>query len=419
MPNRTRIRPASIIGAHPHGRKPGAGAASRPRRARGIDRYNLPLLGFRTMTSSAPTDPPCAPSVTAVTADLSLEAKVSALRQDFGALLPAAIAVYPSPPTGYRMRAEFRIWHRDERCHYAMYRPGESGTPYVIDDFPPGAAAITRLMPPLLAALNATPELRRRLFAAEFLTTMAGDALITLIYHRALTPVWQDAARTLADHLNCSLIGRSRKQKIVIGRDHVIQTLSVAGRRYCWQQIESAFTQPNAVINREMLAWTAEQARNLGGDLLELYCGNGNFTLVLAAQFERVLATEVAKLSVRAAHHNLAANGIDNVALVRMSSEEVGQALAGVRPFRRLRDIDLGAYRFSTLLVDPPRAGLDATTLALAKTFRNIFYISCNPQTLKSNLVELNATHRVAEFAVFDQFPGTHHLECGALLVRR
>ena len=369
------------------------------------------------MTSPAPTDPSRAPP--AATADLPLEAKISALREDFGTLLPGSISIHPSPVTGYRMRAEFRIWHQDERCHYAMYQPGASGAPYIIDDFPPGAAAIARRMPSLLAALNATPELRRRLFAAEFLTTMAGDALITLIYHRALDAAWQDAAETLAKHLDCSLIGRSRKQKIVIGRDYVVETLTVAGRSYSWQQIESGFTQPNAVINREMLAWTAEQARSLGGDLLELYCGNGNFTLVLAGRFERVLATEVAKLSVRAAHYNLETNGIDNVTLVRMSSEEVGEALAGVRPFRRLRDIDLGAYRFSTLLVDPPRAGLDATTLDLARTFSNIFYISCNPQTLKNNLLALNETHRVAEFAVFDQFPGTRHLECGALLVRR
>ena len=98
--------------------------------------------------------------------------------------------------------------------------------------------------------------------------------------------------------------------------------------------------------------------------------------------------------------------------------KETERAAAGYYAVR-LRDIDLGAYRFSTLLVDPPRAGLDATTLALAKTFRNIFYISCNPQTLKNNLLALNETHRVAEFAVFDQFPGTRHLECGALLVRR
>jgi len=40
-------------------------------------------------------------------------------------------------------------------------------------------------------------------------------------------------------------------------------------------------------------------------DLLELYCGNGNFTVPLAANFRRVVATEVSKASVTAAQHNM------------------------------------------------------------------------------------------------------------------
>jgi tRNA (uracil-5-)-methyltransferase len=132
-----------------------------------------------------------------------------------------------------------------------------------------------------------------------------------------------------------------------------------------------------------------------------------------------VLATEVGKSSVEAAHYNLEANGLDHVTLVRMSSDEISAALAKVRPFKRLRDIDLDAYRFSTLFVDPPRSGLDARTLDLARGFDNILYISCNPLTLKENVAALQESHAVAAAAAFDQFPYTHHLECGLLLKRR
>ena len=45
--------------------------------------------------------------------------------------------------------------------------------------------------------------------------------------------------------------------------------------------------------------------------------------------------------------------------------------------------------------------------------------MSCNPETLRSNLDILCQTHTVARFAVFDQFPYTGHLECGALLVAK
>ncbi len=111
--------------------------------------------------------------------------------------------------------------------------------------------------------------------------------------------------------------------------------------------------------------------------------------------------------------------GIDNVALVRMSSEEFTSALNREREFVRLKEIDLDDYAFSTLFVDPPRSGLDDGTLQLATRFDNILYISCNPETLHANLQTLVQTHRIVRFALFDQFPYTHHAECGVLLQRR
>ena len=153
--------------------------------------------------------------------------------------------------------------------------------------------------------------------------------------------------------------------------------------------------------------------------MLELYCGNGNFTLPLAAQFGKVMATEIAKSSVNSAHFNLTENGIDNVTIVRLSSEEMTQALAGARPFRRLAQVDLSSFDFGTILVDPPRAGLDAESLALMQQFDQVIYISCNPETLLDNLQELKQTHDLKRLALFDQFPYTHHAECGVVLHKR
>lgn len=344
-----------------------------------------------------------------------LAEKLSLLQDEFQALPLPDIEVLESPPIHYRMRAEFRIWHEQGRAHFAMNRPGEK-TPYTLDEFPVGSALMNKLMPQLLDAINDTPRLSRRLFSAEFLTTLSGDALVTLIYHKPLDEEWEVAARQLQETLGVPLIGRSRKQKRVLDRDYVTETLHVAGREYRYQQVESGFTQPNAAVNEKMLTWAKTCAGDCGGDLLELYCGNGNFTCVLAQQFHRVLATEISKLSVRSAEHNLAANGVDNVTIVRMSSEEFTEALNGVRPFRRLKEIDLSGYQFSTIFVDPPRAGLDDATVSLAQRFDNIIYISCNPATLKTNLESIVKTHTIEHFAVFDQFPYTHHLECGVFL---
>ena len=121
-----------------------------------------------------------------------------------------------------------------------------------------------------------------------------------------------------------------------------------------------------------------------------------------------------------------------------------------------------------TVLVDPPRAGLDDLTRALLldPRFKRAVYVSCNPVTLKRDLALLTSAegvekawaamasgagggseagkeerkeeggeaaepaaapaapaappkpYRIERFAAFDQFPYTEHLECGAYLVR-
>lgn len=345
--------------------------------------------------------------------------KVSKFKQAFAPFGIPEPAIFSSEPLHYRLRAEFRIYHQGDRADYAMFAPDNPRRPVVIDTFPVASSTICDMMPRLRDKLQANELLKLHLFQADFLATLSGELLITLIYHRPLGEPWQAAARELAAELNVLLIGRSRGQKVVLERDWVLEQFELNGRTLRYQQVEGSFSQPNGGVNRKMLGWACEQATGHGGDLLELYCGNGNFTVALAPLFDRALATEVSKSSVQAAHYNLSANGTDNVALVRMSSDEISDALARRRDFRRMEGIDLGQYRFSTLFVDPPRSGLDAATLELAAGFERILYISCNPQTLQDNIAALQATHAIDAAAVFDQFPYTPHLECGVVLTRR
>ncbi|MCB1956462.1 MAG: tRNA (uridine(54)-C5)-methyltransferase TrmA [Rhodocyclaceae bacterium] len=348
-----------------------------------------------------------------------LAAKLARYRSEFAPLGLPEPEVFESPRLGYRMRAEFRLWHVEGQAHYAMFDPADPKKPILIDAFPPAHARIGETMMPLLARINASPDLRRKIFQIEFLATLSGELMTSLVYHRTLDAAWEAEARSLAADLGILVIGRSRGQKCVLERDWLQEAFELDGRQLRYKQVEGSFTQPNGEVNRHMLRWARRQAASLGGDLLELYCGNGNFTVALAPLFGKVLATEMSKTSVHAAHDNLAANGVRNVAMVRMASAEISDALAGGREYRRMREVDLPDYHFSTLFVDPPRAGLDDATVALAGRFDHILYISCNPETLRANVETLSATHRIATAAAFDQFPYTHHLECGMLLVRR
>ncbi len=353
-----------------------------------------------------------------------LDAKASELTEKFARFNAPELEVYASAPNHFRLRAEFRLWHSDERCFYAMFDAVDKKKVLEVKDFPVASELINRLMAEVLEQLQDNELLRRRLFQVEFLTTLSGDALITLIYHKRLEEDWQQEAERLQQHLGFPVIGRSRKQKLVLERDWVQEKLEVDGQTYHYRQIEGGFTQPNGGMNQKMLNFARTCSKQLVAeqgphDLVELYCGNGNFSVALANCFNQVMATEISKTSVNAAQINIADNNIDNLVIARLSSEELVQALRGEREFRRLQGIDLSTYNFQTILVDPPRAGLDEESVKQVQQYRNIIYISCNPDTLASNLETLSQTHNVQRFALFDQFPYTHHAEVGLLLTAK
>jgi len=343
--------------------------------------------------------------------------KIAKLFKSFGNL---KLEVVPSKPLNYRMRAEFRIWHTGDQCDYVMFAKDAPKIPVIVDDFPIGSETITQLMPKLIEIINTSNSLKERLFQIEFLTTQTKEALVTLIYHRKLDDQWAEYAKKLQHELNISIIGRSKKQKITLDKDFVTETIILGHDTYRYKQIEGGFTQPNAYINTKMLEWTLDKTKDIAGDLLELYCGNGNFTIVLSQNFVKVLATEISKTSVAAAHSNLKENNIINTKIARLSSEEFVEAFDNKREFRRLNEqsISMGDYAFSTVLVDPPRAGLDDTTTDLISRFDNIIYISCNPVTLCENLQQLSNTHKIEHFALFDQFPYTDHIESAVILTK-
>lgn len=355
--------------------------------------------------------------------DSLLSDKVNFVRRLLSEFSPPEPTVFPSSPTGFRLRAEFRLWSESGELNYVMFPAGSSKAPVVVKDFPIGCESIQRVMPVLLEQLRETVPLRKKLFQVEFLASLSGDLVITLVYHRQLNLDWEHAANQLLNTLQgrfsgVSIVGRSRGQKVVLGNDYVREVLCIHGCEYRFKQYEQSFSQPNARINTRMIEWACTHAGDEKADLLELYCGHGNFTLPISLHFKNVIATETSKASVRCAIENLKENAVQNVQVVRMSAEEVSQAINGVRTFRRLAALPtpLGDYNLRTLFVDPPRAGLDTLTLAIARRFPTIVYMSCNAQTLAENLRSLIDTHRIEQFALFDQFPYTDHIECGVVL---
>lgn len=330
------------------------------------------------------------------------------------------LTIFESTPQHYRARAEFFIWHEGEESDYIMFDQVTKER-VKIKQCPMAIESIGELMPALMAEIVADESLRQQLFEIDFLATLSGEMLVTLIYRRSIEndQAWLESAKRLKARLPIThLIGRARKQKVLLDKDYVVETLQVDGKSFTYQQVENSFTQPNAGVAQKMLHWARKVSQDAEGDLMELYCGNGNFSIALSECYRRVLATEISRTSVKSALFNIAANRVANVTVVKMAAEEISQALQG-RTFTRLKEIDLTAYDFKTIFVDPPRSGLDDLTRKMVAEFDRIIYISCNPESLATDLIEIEKTHEIIESALFDQFPYTQHIESGVFLKRK
>lgn len=351
-----------------------------------------------------------------------LKIKANVLKDSFSQHPMPKLEVYASQPLHYRLRAEFRLWHDGDELHHVMFDQ-TTKEKYRVHHFPPASKLINDVMTDILLLLKKNEIARRKLFQIDYLATLSGEIIASLLYHKPLDEAWtqemQKIRSALRKKYHIDIIGRAKKQKIILNKDYVTEELSINQRKFKFKQTENSFTQPNAQVNIKMIEWALDVTRNSQGDLLELYCGSGNFSVPLTQNFEKVLATEISKSSVTAAQDNILQNNVNNLKIIRMSSEEFVQAQQGVRKFRRLQDIDLADYQCKTVLVDPPRAGLDDSTVDMISQYENIVYISCNPDTLKLNLDTLLKTHTISRFALFDQFPYTHHTECGLYLQQK
>ncbi|MFY4768813.1 tRNA (uridine(54)-C5)-methyltransferase TrmA [Aliarcobacter butzleri] len=348
-----------------------------------------------------------------------LNYKIQREKERFSNFTNIDFDIIKSNESNFRNRAEFRIW----------WEKGENNKEilsYAMNDFKKNILKINscemvsfhikELMPKLIDELQNDLELSFKLFAVEFLGSSTKDMLVTLIYHKKLEESWIQKAKEIEKRLNIKIIGRSKKQRLVLTNDYINETLNISNQNFFFAYEENGFTQPNTNVNVQMIEWVLENTKNSSKDLCELYCGGGNFTIPLSTKFKKVLATEISKTSIKSALRNCSLNKIESISFIRMSAEDFVQALNKVRAFNRLKNINLDDYEFDTIFMDPPRSGLDDTTRNLAKDFENIIYISCNPETLHRDLEELTKTHKIEKFALFDQFAFTNHIESGVIL---
>ena len=139
-------------------------------------------------------------------------------------------------------------------------------------------------------------------------------------------------------------------------------------------------------------------------EVFDLYCGTGTITQVLARKAKEVIGIELVEEAVEAAKANAALNGLDNCRFLAGDVFEVLDSLSD-KP--------------EVIVVDPPRVGISSNALEkiIGYGVKQIVYISCNPKSLADNLYYMQYYgYEIKSVKPFDNFPGTKHTECVAVL---
>ena len=139
-------------------------------------------------------------------------------------------------------------------------------------------------------------------------------------------------------------------------------------------------------------------------EVFDLYCGTGTITQVLARKAKEVIGIELVEEAVEAAKANAALNGLDNCRFLAGDVFEVLDSLPD-KP--------------EVIVVDPPRVGISSNALEkiIGYGVKQIVYISCNPKSLADNLYYMQYYgYEIKSVKPFDNFPGTKHTECVAVL---
>lgn len=170
------------------------------------------------------------------------------------------------------------------------------------------------------------------------------------------------------------------------------------------------FTQVNTGINRQMVDRAIEMLQLTDQDnVLDLFCGVGNFTLPLARYAGSVVGVEGDEGLVQRARDNAAANQLENTAFFTANLYE------------ELEPANWLNQSFNKALIDPPRSGAQPILSLLPRLgVDRLVYVSCYPGTLARDIGELVHQHgyRLISAGVMDMFPHTAHVESIALLER-
>lgn len=321
------------------------------------------------------------------------------------------IALHPSPPWGYRNRAQWKV------------RPlGDDGAPGMgVGYFQANSTALCAvedcailspiLLKTLLALRAAAAEgvLPRELREIEaFAGAEDSKLLVTGSFagFPARAGELVDQFRKILPEIESLLFYDPTRERMELDGPGYVEC-EAAGSTF--RVGHFSFFQVNRFLAGELARVVAEQAPE-GRLALDLFAGVGLFSLPLAKRFARVIAVESNPAAARDLEANTAGRIARSGRVIEVRSADVEGFLAKLKE------------RPELVVLDPPRAGLTPGTIKhLARIApARVTYVSCDPPTLARDLGALvKSAYDISDVRLFDLFPQTFHMETVVGLCRR
>lgn len=207
----------------------------------------------------------------------------------------------------------------------------------------------------------------------------------------------------------------TKNTNVILGKENI----TIYGDGYIYDKLGKytfkisplSFYQINPVQTEKLYNLALQKAELTGNEiLLDLYCGIGTIGIFMANKVKSVYGIEIVEDAIRDAKENCKINNITNAKYYAGDTEKLLEDL-----------IDKEKIIPDVIVVDPPRKGLDKTTIENIKKIKpkKVIYISCNPATLVRDLSYLVENYEVQEIQPVDMFPFTSHVECLCVLKLR
>lgn len=194
---------------------------------------------------------------------------------------------------------------------------------------------------------------------------------------------------------------------VVYGSGYITDVLG----GYKFRISPNSFYQVNPIQTEKIYKMAIEKANLNENDVMcDLYCGIGTIGIFASKYVKKVYGIEIVPQAIMDARENAKINSIKNIEFIEGNVEDA---------FDKLLNNKNGKNEFSNndkpnaVIVDPPRKGLDSTTIQNLKKLKleKLVYVSCNPATLVRDLKALSEVYEIKEVIPIDNFCFSSHVE--------